>query len=227
MKQRPIHHVPIAVWVLFALALLAQLVWHERQYQPTYQPLTTPLPASVYSLATLGDPILAARLLDLWLQAHDNQPGVSVPFRELDYVRLVQWLDLSLQLDPQDNYPLLVASHVYSQVNDSRRVRIMLDFVAEKTLEQPQTRWRWLAHAAIKAQHELNDKPLALKYANTLAELAGVEVPYWARDLRILILEDMGEKEAAKILIGGLLAQGEISDAAEIRFLEQRLAALD
>ncbi len=227
MKQRPLHHVPTGVWLLLVVALLAQLFWFDRQPQPTYQPLTRPLPTSVYALTTLGDPILAARLLDLWLQAHDNQPGISVPFRELDYERLVQWLNLSLQLDPNDNYPLLVASHVYSEVNDPRRVRIMLDFVAEKTLEQPQTRWRWLAHAAIKAQHELNDKPLALKYANTLAELAGVDVPYWAKDLRILILEDMGEKEAAKILIGGLLAQGEISDAAEIRFLEQRLAALD
>jgi hypothetical protein len=53
-----------------------------------------------------------------------------------------------------------------------------------------------------------------------------MDVPYWARDLQILLLEDMGEYEAARILIGGLLASGEIEDPGEVRFLEQRLEAL-
>jgi hypothetical protein len=37
----------------------------------------------------------------------------------------------------------------------------------------------------------------------------------------------MGEYEAAKVLLGGLLASGEVSDPAEVRFLSQRLEALE
>jgi hypothetical protein len=41
--------------------------------------------------------------------------------------------------------------------------------------------------------------------------------------MRIFILEDMGEVESAKILLGGLLARGEVTDSREIHFLTQRL----
>ena len=37
------------------------------------------------------------------------------------------------------------------------------------------------------------------------------------------ILEDMGELDSATILLGGLLASGEITDSREIHFLTQRL----
>jgi hypothetical protein len=41
--------------------------------------------------------------------------------------------------------------------------------------------------------------------------------------MQIFILEDMGELESATILLGGLLASGEVRDANEIHFLTQRL----
>jgi hypothetical protein len=44
--------------------------------------------------------------------------------------------------------------------------------------------------------------------------------------MRIFILEDMGEAQAAAVLLGGLLTSGEVRDAAEINFLTQRLEAL-
>jgi hypothetical protein len=45
--------------------------------------------------------------------------------------------------------------------------------------------------------------------------------------MEIFILEDMSELEAAKIMIGGLLAKGAIRDPAEARFLKQRLDELE
>ena len=41
--------------------------------------------------------------------------------------------------------------------------------------------------------------------------------------MRIFILEDLGELEAATVLLGGLLASGEITEPKEIHFLTQRL----
>ena len=53
------------------------------------------------------------------------------------------------------------------------------------------------------------------------------EVPLWARQMEIFILEDMDELEAARIMLGGLLASGQIRDPAEARFLAQRLKDLE
>jgi hypothetical protein len=45
--------------------------------------------------------------------------------------------------------------------------------------------------------------------------------------MEIFILEDMNELEAAKIMLGGLLLSGRITDPAEAAFLQQRLEELE
>ena len=46
--------------------------------------------------------------------------------------------------------------------------------------------------------------------------------PNWARQMRIFILEDLGEIEAATVLLGGLLASGEVTESKEIHFLTRK-----
>jgi hypothetical protein len=101
----------------------------------------------------------------------------------------------------------------------------MCDFVRREFEQDPNRRWRWLAHCAIMAKHRLRDIPLALAYADAIARHA-TRAPSWARQMRIFVLEDMGEIEAATILLGGLLASGEVTDPQEIHFLTERLKAL-
>ena len=63
---------------------------------------------------------------------------------------------------------------------------------------------------------------------SALAEKAtGDNVPYWARDMKIIVLEDMGEVEAAKVLVGGLIASGEITDPYELNFLQNKIRELE
>lgn len=228
MNERPLSHLPKSILPLLVAALALQLIWHATQSRNTaqYEPLPPPPPTALFSLMALGDNILASRVLDIWLQGHDNQPGISIPYNQLDYARLTQWLNLSLQLDARDSYPLLTASHIYATVNDASRTRIMLDFIEQKFTEQPQYRWRALADASIAAKHRLKDLSLALRYAETLAAHAGDDVPYWAKDIRLIVREEMGEKESLKLLIGGLLQNGDITDPYELRFLQQRLDGL-
>ena len=45
--------------------------------------------------------------------------------------------------------------------------------------------------------------------------------------MEVFILEDMNELEAARIMLGGMLASGTIQDADEARFLRQQLEALE
>ncbi len=52
-------------------------------------------------------------------------------------------------------------------------------------------------------------------------------MPLWAKQMEIFILEDMNELEAARIMLGGLLASGAVRDPDEARFLRHRLKELE
>lgn len=222
--------VPRSLLALLVAALLGQLAWHALTPPPGVRvdELPPPPPSELLGALALGEDRTAASLAALWLQFHDTQPGYSVPFRELDYTRVRQWLERILALAPERDYPLLLAVRIYGQVNDPPRQRIMLGFVREAFVERPRDRWRWLAEAIIIAKHRLHDLDLALEYARLLnRHTQPGEVPFWARDLQLIVLEEMGELEATRLLIGGMLESGEIDDPQELRFLDRRLKMLE
>jgi hypothetical protein len=185
-----------------------------------------PRPAAL-RLAGLGESEAAARVAMLYVQSFDMAEGGGTPYRALDYARLVGWLRAILEVAPKSEYPLFAAARVYAEVPDAARSRAALEFVYEEFLKDPNRRWPWLAHAALLAKHRLQDSALALRYAAAVDRLTTAEdVPLWAKQMQIFILEDMNELEAAKIMIGGLLASGRIRDPAEARFLKGRLDEL-
>ena len=58
-------------------------------------------------------------------------------------------------------------------------------------------------------------------------KFCAADVPLWARQMEVFILEDMNELEAARIVLGGLLESGQIRDADELRFLRRKLEELE
>jgi len=148
--------------------------------------------------------------------------------RGLDYARLVGWLRAALALDPLSAYPLFAAARVFAETPDPAASRVALQFVYEEFTRDPDRRWPWLAHAALLAKHRLKDLPLARRYAAAIdRQTRSSDVPLWARQMEIFILEDMNELEAARIMLGGLLERGDIRDPNELRFLRHRLEELE
>ncbi len=230
MAERSISAVPIPVLALLVSALALQIFLSLRTPLPqaSAQALQPPPGHEMIAAASFGENISASQMMALYLQAFDNQPGISIPFQNLDYSAVALWLDRMLELDAHAQYPLLMATHLYAQVPDPARQRQMLDFTYQHFFAAPNQRWQWLAHAAIAAKHRLHDLPLALKYAQAIAQHAnGPEVPHWAQQMPIFILEEMGETESAKILLGGLLANNTLSDPHEIQFLTGRLNEME
>ena len=228
--ERPVKDVP--PWVIGALAaaLAAQLVVAAVRPAPraTADDLPPPPSTALLRLASLGEPVAAAKLLMLHLQSFDYRAGSRVPYRDLDYERVVAWLDRIVDLDPSAQYPLMTASRIYAEVPDPAKQRLMLDFVYRRYLEDPNRRWPWLAHAAYVAKHQLKDLPLARRYAVALEKNTTTpDAPLWVRQMEFFILEDMNELEAAKILLGGLVASGQIKDARELAMLQARLKGLE
>lgn len=226
--ERPVAAVPSTVFAALIAALILQIAWQSAQPRPVARATALDAPPAVAALrvASFGEPVALAQLTTLYLQAFDNQPGISIPFRELNYPRVIEWLTTILALDPVGQYPLLMAAQVYSRVPDPARERLMIDFIHAQFRQDPNRRWRWLAHATIMAKHRLHDDALALRFAREIAVLAPA-APSWARQMQIFILEDIGEVESAKILLGGLLAGGQISDEREFHFLTERLESLN
>ena len=170
-------------------------------------------------LASMGERETLARVLSLYVQSFDLRG---------DYDRLIPWLSSVLALDPRSAYPLFLASRVYAESPDPARARRALDFVYQEFFRDPDRRWAPLAHAALLAKHRLGDLPLARRYASAVQRHArSPDVPLWARQMEIFILEDMNELDAARIMLGGLLESGSIQDPGELRFLRQRLEALE
>ena len=213
---RPYRVVPGAVLALLALTFVLQVAFAALQPRPVARASELAPPPAGAGLALIRgfEPLPTAHILTLYLQAYDNQPGISIPFRELDYERVGAWLRTILSIDPTGQYPLLMATQLYAQVPDPGRQRYMLNLAYEEFLLDPNRRWPWLAHGAIMAKHRLDDLPLALKYARTISEHS-TQAPAWARQMHIFLLEDLGEFEAARILLGGLLASGTVTDTHE------------
>ena len=229
-QTRTLNYVPRLVWSVLLISLISQCIWHSSfsKIKARRNNLSPPPSYLSIKLFSLDDTVTAAKLVMLWLQAFDNQPGISIPLREMDYDLVIKWLDLIMELDNRIKYPLLAAIRFYAEVTDEDRQRKMVHYVAEKFLEKPNERWQFMAHAVYIAKHRIKDMQLALDCARKLRKYAkGENVPYWAKQMEIFVLEDMGELEAARILIGGLLESGELEDPQQRSFFNKRLKELE
>jgi len=228
--ERPLSHVSWPVLALLAAGLALQIALHAAAPQPRAKgaDLMPPPATTLLRLVSLGEPIALAKILMLRLQAFDYRSGSKVPYKDLDYARVEAWLARILELDPGGQYPLLAASRLYAEVPDEARQRSMLDFVYRQYLLDPNRRWPWLAHATFLAKHRLKDMGLALKYASALQKYTTAkDVPAWAKTMEIFIREDLNELETARVMIGGLLASGRITDRGELKFLDGRLREIE
>ncbi len=229
-RERSISAVPRLVLICLPLALSLQVIFYLTQMTTGKQSsnLEAPPSSHVFRLLSLGEPVVAAKLTMLGLQTRDSQGGQSQSLQQLNYHHLSAWLSRIVELDPKAQYPFFIASQFYAAVDNEAKQRMILDWIYQSFLLDPERRWKSLAHAAILARHGLKDLALAQSYAGAIRLHATSDsVPSWAKQMEIFLLEDMNELEHAKILLGGLMQSGQITDPYEFKFLEQRLIALE
>lgn len=229
MAERPLSHVPRPALAALVLILALQLLtgWLRPLPRGQAEGLHPPPSLPALQLLSFGNPVAFSRLLMLRLQSADGQSGVKLALADLDYGQVEGWLARALELDPRAQYPLFLAVRVYGSVADRAKARQMLDFAYRQFLLDPDRRWRWTAESATWLWHRLGDPKQARGYAQALRERAtGPEVPAWARQMEIFILEGMDETESARVLVGGLISSGQVKDANELRFLAGEMERL-
>lgn len=222
-KQRPWRVVPWPWLALLGAALLGQGLWKYWEPPPTARARDLPPAPSalLVRLSDLGENAAASLFITLRVLSYDDQPGISLPYKELNYPRVIHWFDVALALDPRNRLPPFAASLLYAAVPDPAKVRLMLAFTHRAYLADPAQRWPWLAYAALAAQHTLHDPRLALRYARDLDRARNA--PPWVRELPVLLLSNLGHARQAEILLGGLVASGVIKSPAEIAWMKDRL----
>lgn len=225
--QRPWSQLPAVVMAGFALLLGIQIYNHHQlseEYSREYRPLGRPFNEKTYSGFAAGSQKLFSYLLIIRLQLHDNQAGRHIRYQLMDYDRLLEWLDTIYRLNPASEYPMLLATRVYSQTTDKTQLRQLLDYIDKTFRQSPQLFWKNQAEATVIAKHKLGDLELALQMAQSLSAQPGtVIMPRWARDMHFLLLADMNEYETSIAIIEALLNSHSITDPDEIRFLQQKL----
>ena len=226
-SERPLGQLPRPIMIGFLILFGLQVLVHQAtMYQKAvnYRPLALPFAATIYQGLSMGSEQLLSYLLAIRLQLHDNQAGKHIRYSQLDYQRLVDWLDQIYQLNTQSEYTMLLASRVYSQTRDKARLRTILEYIDRTFIQNPQLHWRRLAEASVIAKHQLGDLQLALQMADKLSsQPASVEMPRWARDIQFILLGDMNEFETAIAIIVALLQSDAVNDPDEARFLQEKL----
>jgi hypothetical protein len=223
---------PKLLWILLTAGFGLTIALSTLRGDPKGQAEELGLPPTVAKarLFSLDEPVAFAKMLNLVVQAHDVQPGLSLSYGQLNYDQLVAWMDLSLKLDSAGQYPLMAGARLYTQPSaDAARQRKMTEWVAARFADDPQRRWPWMAHIAYIAKTQFKDEALALRYAEILRVQTEkfASVPAWARQLDIFLRIEMKESDRAKVLIGALLKSGQIKDENELRFLAHTLQELE
>jgi hypothetical protein len=220
---------PRPVGLLLGL-LCAQAAWSwlmPRDWHAESSPGAPPS-ESALRVAALGEAAAAGYALTLYVQSFDMQAGQTLAIRSLALADIGAWLDRSLDLNPDSGYPLLLASRIYAEAARPDDARAMLRWVQRRFVQAPLTRWPWMAHGLYVARHVIHDDALALEMARTLREYGNhPSVPSWARQAEIFLLTDLDQLQAARVLLGGLLDSGRLTDQAEQAFLARQLVELD
>ncbi len=226
-SERPLLSLPRALLAGFMLLLMIQAVHHHNdreRWEARYDGLGEPFSAPLYRALAMGSEQLTGYLLALRLQLHDNQAGQHFRYQLIDYDRLVDWLERISDISPRTEYPMLLASRVYTATRDPAQLRQMLEFIERRFDDDPQLHWRRLAEASVLARHKLDDLDLALRLARKLAQQpAAVRMPPWARDFEFLILAELNELESSIAIIQALLQSDAVNDPDERRFLQGKL----
>jgi hypothetical protein len=225
MRQAPIRILPLLQLLLLAIFIACKILIIPPSMEQKDVPPS--VPAEHMRLIALGEPQLAAQLLGFWLLSFDMQSGLPVPYERLDYNHLRDWLVTIQSLDPESEYPSMVAGGVFIEVRDPERARQMIEFVHANFRNAPAQRWRWLAQCIMLAKYRLQDPALALQLAQDLRQQtpAGM-LPAWARDMEFLLLQQIGETAAARWVVNAILQSGQVHDPQEHLFLLNKLREL-
>ena len=226
-EYKPLHLVSWQLWLLTFAAFFSQIAFDFFYVPPPKAEIADLLPPpseSIFRFSSFGEEETLAKVEVLQLQSFDNQSGVSVPFAEINYDVLGEWLDRIVALDPRAEYPHFLMAKVYSSTSDKSRKYKAATWTRKHFLQAPDARWEWMVHMTNVMRYIIKDEDKALEMAREIREnTTPGKVPSWVRQIEAFFYDKQDEFQAAAVLFESQLTAGEVTEAHEFKFSRDRL----
>ncbi len=200
------------------------IFWSVSKNLYTKWPGVPPVPSKIGAMSmTLGDKEFSYRTLALMLQNFGEMGRDTTPLKDYNYDKLHDWFFLLHELDPiADHVPMLAAHYFGGTVVPYQSSKVVSYLSVAGKIRAPE-KWRWLAQAAYLAQHRMHNLDEALKYAYQLQRLSrdySIDMPQWARQMPVFVLNNRGEKAASRALMENLLVTEKNMHPTEINYMK-------
>lgn len=157
-----------------------------------------PAPDKQYAaLYGLGDESFSYRLNGLMIQNLGDTGGRVTPLDEYDYEALTRWFFVQDHLDPYSDYTPYLAAYYFGGVQKPSKLMPMIGYLENVGLRPFKEKWRWLTQAIFLARFRMKDMDRALEMAHKLAAIDYTDMPGWAKQMPVFIMNVQGEKKAA------------------------------
>jgi hypothetical protein len=173
-------------------------------------------------MMTLGDAQFSYRFGAITLQNLGDSGGQVTPLKDYNYARLGDWFWLLHDLDPASNHVPMLAAYYFGAARDPEDVAVVVRYLAAIGQNPAGNKWRWLVHAIFLARHRLNDLHLALDLAYKLAKMqpVGDTLPQWAYHMPAFVLQEQGDRAAARKIVEDLLTSSRRFHPNEVNFMK-------
>lgn len=195
------YYICLAVLIIIAIGFWSKT--HTIQARWSNVP---PIPNDI-SIASpgLGDTQFAYRSYGLMLQNLGNTGGRFTPLKDYNFEELGKWFTIQHALDPISDFTPVIAGYYFAASQDANKLRPLINYLAIAGNSSQGEKWRWLARAVFLARFRLEDLDLALNLARKLNALENPDMPMWAKQMPVNVLNQRGEKQAALELMMGIL----------------------
>ncbi len=204
------HRLTAQQGVLIALLLVATVLngvlWGQvRHVQARWTNVPPVPPAQTAAFAGLGDREFAFRIYGNMIENFGIVGGLATPLKDYNFDRLADWFYLQYALDPQSDHGPFLAAYVFGASQDPSKIGPLILYLEKATEGGQGQKWRWLAQAAYLARFKRHDLDTALRLARKLAAFDNPDLPAWARQMPVFVMNEQGDKEAALGLMVSML----------------------
>jgi hypothetical protein len=179
-------------------------------------------------LLSFGDGQLLFRIMAFRLNNTGDTFGRFIKLSDYNMKKIHTWFTRLDAFDATANHLPSMAAYYFSQTQNHKDVRHLVDYLYEHSYYRPSEKWWWLTQGVYLAMHKLKDDALALKIAEPLVGVKGI--PYWAQQMPAFVHEKRGEFEDAATIMKNILAEDDALSQGELNyiryFMDERLKRL-
>ncbi len=180
-------------YLFFASLALQVVFWlYTKDTKPEYDLIPKPIDPKYAKLISMGDDEFLFRSLVLRVQNSGDIYAGFVPLRKYDYQKLFDWFMFLENLNDQSNQIPTLAAYTYSNIDDEKKIRHLIDYLQYRGEKNIDKNWWWVFQSIYLAR-KIDDKAKALELAKLLSQNKDPKAPLWTKQVEAFIHAKYGD----------------------------------